>query len=584
MLGSLRDPCTAERSVPPRSQSRWTHVPSGPSLVPEDRTCAMSVSIRELKHRYKLHLAEGRALPTHDLGIALPLSTGNPLFDAALTDKLVATTTLNEPEHLNRGWHLVRNASNDDLSTLAAHARALLNDYKLLLALHSWSVGDEERCRQFLDALPWRWRLGFPTAVIKPGAQLFTGWRRDVEFRLVDDPRFPALRELFREILVSAPPVALLKYRSTIKQSAALLKFRFEGDRERAIHDLCFHKGRSGSDFDALEPIGTCLRAQEALRVSGVPRFLHVLEKSEHEIPITSYMGLLGSARIRLADPNTPERNRLRSYAVRSATAVESLLRLNEWGSWLDDEQADTVARKVRHGIIERGLDVPFLKVVKAFIAAPQGVRKQLLEPMLLPLMRHFGERTRGLLPEPSPVTFVQPANVIHIMSFLLYAVLSTSMPTKLLLLRGKGSSEVEPIPVEEVGKHLADDPSSFENWLLSTFGGLSSQWSYTYDWSALHQAIGGLDPEAPVVLDLPFVGAGDVLGSLLPFERIFNLNCAYGAPGEVCVAHEYYQTLLIGTSSWSYGAWARYSDASALRFTEFLERLGHFQRLAEAS
>jgi len=34
------------------------------------------------------------ALPTHDLGVPLPLSTGNPLFDAALTEKLATTTTI----------------------------------------------------------------------------------------------------------------------------------------------------------------------------------------------------------------------------------------------------------------------------------------------------------------------------------------------------------------------------------------------------------------------------------------------------------------------------------------------------------
>lgn len=46
----------------------------------------MTVSIRELKRCYKINLALGRVLPTFDLATPLPLSTGNPLFDAALTD------------------------------------------------------------------------------------------------------------------------------------------------------------------------------------------------------------------------------------------------------------------------------------------------------------------------------------------------------------------------------------------------------------------------------------------------------------------------------------------------------------------
>jgi hypothetical protein len=49
----------------------------------------MSVPIRELKQRYKINLALGHSLPLTDLAISLPLSTGNPLYDAALTGKLV---------------------------------------------------------------------------------------------------------------------------------------------------------------------------------------------------------------------------------------------------------------------------------------------------------------------------------------------------------------------------------------------------------------------------------------------------------------------------------------------------------------
>src|SRR5262245_42024298 len=102
----------------------------------------MTASIRELKRRYKLNLALGRALPTFDLGIAMPISTGHPLFDAALTEKLTATATLTESEHLNRLWHLVRSARSEDLALLGEHATALLNDAKLLIALRAFADGD----------------------------------------------------------------------------------------------------------------------------------------------------------------------------------------------------------------------------------------------------------------------------------------------------------------------------------------------------------------------------------------------------------------------------------------------------------
>ena len=109
----------------------------------------------------------------------LPLSTGNPLFDAALSNKLQVTATLNEAEHLNRAWQLVRTAAHADIATLAEHRHGLLNDFKMLLALRSWNDDDQATTRQFLDALPWHWRLAFPIAVLKPAAHFFTGWRKD---------------------------------------------------------------------------------------------------------------------------------------------------------------------------------------------------------------------------------------------------------------------------------------------------------------------------------------------------------------------------------------------------------------------
>lgn len=114
----------------------------------------MTISIRELKRRYKLNLALGRVLPTFDLATPLPLSTGNPLFDAALTDKLVLTATLSEAEHLNRAWRLTCDASDADLATLARHSRGLLNDYKLLLALRAWQDGNVELTGAFVRSMP----------------------------------------------------------------------------------------------------------------------------------------------------------------------------------------------------------------------------------------------------------------------------------------------------------------------------------------------------------------------------------------------------------------------------------------------
>jgi hypothetical protein len=394
----------------------------------------MAISIRELKRRYKVNLALGRALPTFDRAIPLPLSTGSPLYDAALTEKLVATATLNEPEHLNRAWKLVTAASDAERATLARHADLLLNDYKLLLALHAWQEGDGATTRALLRALPWGWRLTFPTALIKPAAVLFTGWRQTLSFRLVDDPRFDELRALFRELLAQAPGPALLRYAPRIQESAALLRFRFEGEREQAIHSLCFNRGRDPVATAAPEPVGTYLRARQALASGGLAAMLDVLENSAHPIPITSYMGLLSRAGARLADAG-PQSDRLRAYAIRCASAVESLLRLAEWGGWLSDAHAAQLGAKVRETVITRGVDIPFFKVVKAFINAPRDVRRRVLQPLFIPLLEHFGRQVSGLLPPPNPLPFVQPGNIIHLMSVVLYTLISSAMPTRLVLL-----------------------------------------------------------------------------------------------------------------------------------------------------
>jgi hypothetical protein len=133
------------------------------------------IGIKELKRRYRENLALGRALPTHDLGVPLPLSTGNPLFDAALTEKLATTTTLDAPEHLARAWHMVGRAAPEERAKLAEHADAILNDWKLLLALRAWQLDDGDAVRRLLRALPWGWRLAFPVAIVKPAEHVFTG-------------------------------------------------------------------------------------------------------------------------------------------------------------------------------------------------------------------------------------------------------------------------------------------------------------------------------------------------------------------------------------------------------------------------
>ena len=82
-------------------------------------------------------------------------------------------------------------------------------------------------------------------------------------------------------------------------------------------------------------------------------------------------------------------------------------------------------------------------------------------------------------------------------------------------------------------------------------------------------------------MLDIPFADSMDILSGLLPFERVFNLNTAYGAPGEICIAYDYYRQFFIGNMTWNYNVWSRYSDSAARKFAEFLDRLNYFQKFA---
>ena len=536
----------------------------------------MNIGIRELKRRYRENLALGKALPTHDLGVPLPLSTGNPLFDGALTEKLSATATLAEPEHVARAWHLVQGATAQERATLAEHATALLNDWKLLLALRAWQLDDGEAVRTLLRALPWGWRLAFPTSVVKPAAQLFTGWRKTLTFRLVDEPRWDALRGLYRELLAQAPGTALLKYRGTVQEALALLRYRPEGDRERAIHDLCFGKGDAAID-PSLEPIATYVKARDAVRADGEAGLLRALEGSP-ELPVTSIMGLAGSSGIKLGTCAP-----LRDHVIRCATAVESLLRLKEWSPWLTDAHIARLSSKVT-GAAARGFEIPFAKVLKAFLGAPEATRKRVLQPLLAPMLRQFGARVAAQLPAPGPITFVMPVNVVHLTSFLLYAVLASAAPARLVLVKKHGVTVTSDLGLEQVIPHLADDRVSLERWLLAELGGSTTIRDYTYDLPALARTLGAIDPAAPTVLDLPFVDSMDILGALMPRDRVFNLNSAFGAPGEICVAYEYYLKFALVDEAWSYKVWARYSDGAASRFAELLDKLEQFERLARVA
>ena len=392
---------------------------------------------------------------------------------------------------------------------------------------------------------------------------------------------------MFSDLLDSAPAVTLLKYRRTIKESAALQRYRFEGARQTAVHDLCFNNGKSITDLpDDMAMIGTYLDARDALDEHGPNAMLDVLAKRSAWVPLTSYMGLLSNAGISLTDNTEPAIEQVRSYAVTSATAVESLLRLNEWSPWLNDSHIEQLSDKVKTQIIDRGLDVPFFRVTKAFLAVPVTLKKKLAEPLYKPLLLHFGEVATRLLPPPGPITFVVPSNLVHLSSFLLYAVLASVTETRFFTLSDhQGTNELEPIAVDDLIDVLAMTQPEVEAWVLKRFGSTQvGPRGYTYDYDAIAATLRGLDRAAPLVLDLPFTQHEALINALLPFERVFNLNTTFGGPGEICVAQSYYARFSFSSPVFEYRNWSRYSNSAAERFTETLDRMQWYGRLAEHS
>jgi len=544
----------------------------------------MDPTIRELKHRYRINIALDQVLPLADRGFAVPLSTGNPLFDAALTEKLQTTTTLTDVEHLQRSWELCRRATTEEIGVLADHVDGLLNNFRMLLALSCWERDDLESARRFVDRLPWHWRFAFPTAVLKPGAHFLTGWRRDARFRLVTEPRHAELRILFADLLESAPDAVLLKYRSTVKEAAALQRYRFEGERQRMIHDLCFE---NAAKVDPSDPstgvIGTYVAAREVLATQGPVALATLLQNAPHHLPLTSLIGLLGNAAVNLRDDRVAGIEQLRDQTLDSATAVECLLRLGEWSRWLTAERIETLSDKVKIQILGGRVDVPFFRVITAFNALEADLRRQLVDPLLRPLTEAFGRQVADLLPPPGPITFVMPMNIFRLSSLLLYAVVAQIAETRLVLLGGSGVDSEITLDVDEVFAHLADDRQEMAAWLLRRFGSSFVDRTlepYHYDVGPLCAALDTLDPQAPLVLDLPFFSDPSLLRALGGFDRVFNVGGAVGAPGEINISPSYYRNFSYTTPGVSFSSWARSSDSSARSFTEMLDRLRWFERL----
>ncbi len=541
-------------------------------------------SIQDLKRNYRLATARGQALAITDLGTAFPLSTGNELYDAALTGTLKATATMSSAEQLARAWQLCQKATDDELVILADESAVISNDFRMLGALQAWQRGHDQLTRRFLAALPWHWRLAFPTAVLSPARHFFSGWRRDLRFRLVDEPRHEALRTVFAELLADAPPVVIIKYRRTIKESAALQRYRFDGDRPTVIHQVCFGS-LNDVDRTAAERVGlaTVGAVADLVNASDSVALADVLDGCPDPIPLTSIQGVLAARSWSLADDRLPAVDRIRRYVLLNATAVELIGHLKAWGPWLDDANCEILARRYGEQV-ERGLSIPFFRVLTAFQAADDKVRERLARPLLLPTMRAFGRDTAGLL-DGGPTTFVLTSPALGAGSLLLYACLAAVAPTRLVLAGAGPGQETSPPSIEAILDHIAKPRLQFEQWLLQAFGLGALARGLRYDMDQLCRFLAtDFDTEAPLVVDFPFAHGAQLLDTLAPFRQVFNLSGEVGAPNEICVSARYQLAALFVTYGVRRSAWFRDSSQGAVAFAQFLQRLDGFKRLTAAA
>ena len=491
--------------------------------------------IRELKSRYKLLYAERKTVSSHDLAFDIPISTGSPTVDSFFLEK-ISSGRMPSYEHLARSWQLIRNASDGEEEVMLANLRGGLNDHKALLAMKLVLEGDE-RAEAALKSMPFSWQLGFPLAFIKPGLLFLDGWKADLRFRLAEKFSFSKLRDLYAGILERASDTAILKYRERIHATTALLGYKFETPKEKAIEDWCYG---SGSRAGALPRAKLYAEARKALNEGGLKKFAAALRSGGEMLPVTSVMGLLSSKDAILASDATPMA--LRDYVVDCSTPIEALLRLREWSPWLKDSHYHSISRKVKDANVSS--DVPFSKITQAYLAVPKDVRTELTDSVYIPLLKKFGQGIGFLLPK--RFSFFQPVNMIQLDNFMLYNVFNVASKGEMVL-AGNDDDYRFTFTVDEIRHVVNMERNDAETFLLKKFGGLTSQYGYEYSAANILRGLDKLDRGDLLIINTPFYENLEVVDRLLKWAKVINLSTYYGAPTEISVTYSYDTFLQLG-------------------------------------
>ncbi len=545
-------------------------------MMARTKSVTSEITIRELKHRYKMLLAQGLALPIADQGAAIPVSTGSPFLDSMLNEKVATTPTINAEEHLMRSWLLASNASKGELDLAIANIDGCMNDHKLLLAVRLFASKDE-RYNVVLSSLPMKWKLMFPIAMIKPASVFFESWKRDIRFRLVGDIDYPALKKHYHETLANARDDAVLKFREIIKEALALLHWKPEGNRENAIHEWCFGSGKRS---DAMPLLSLYLDMRDAFNKGNYNEFVSMQMKAERPIPLTSYMGLLSSRKFNL---NLYEGERFRDGALRAASPIEFVLRLNEWGHWISTEQLTEMSKMVRSRV-EKGLgDIPFYKITQAYLATNDRTRATTFDELYVPMMKGFSKQMGVLIPKGSEVIMVQPNNFVNLMSILFLATISYERGTRMKLVGEKiGSVDSQSLlNFDELRSIVTAPIQDAQQFLLDKFGGHALARSFTFNENVLVSAFDDIKPEDIVIIDMPFVFSVKLLEKLLHIRKVLNMSSHFGSPSEISLHTQYEDIASFVTKRFALHLFTRYSDSAVKNLANYIERLVWFERMA---
>jgi hypothetical protein len=298
------------------------------------------LGIQELKTRYKLLVANNKTTESQELFPNIPLSTGSPVLDSFISEKVKLTFSMDEYEHLARSWQLIRNMSDEEEKIILNNLKGLLNDHKILLAAKLFEKKDKN-FEKIFNSLPNTWKLKFPLVFVKPAKVFFDGWKANIKFRLFDKIDYPRLNELYSETLEKCSDSAILKYRKIIHETSSLIGHKWNTKREKSIENWCYKNGNTSSELPIVE---LYVKARDTLNLHGKDKFIKELSSSNQKLPITSFMGLLSAKDLVLYSEGN---EKLQDYAIECSSGVESILKLREWSKWLNENHISTIAEKL---------------------------------------------------------------------------------------------------------------------------------------------------------------------------------------------------------------------------------------------